>query len=208
LVCRLFAGGTPVLRTMLSPNEIASLSVLGKAVKPTTVDQSFVLCPHCQQHRAQVWGLDHGTWSVLKPMFPAADIPVLQLSMDYARPPAEHYALGQQLRALRERGVLIVGSGNVVHNLRAARRGTGINAAYEWANEFDVKVQELVKAGGLDALVAFQQWGPMAPLAHPTHEHYLPLLYAAGAALPTEMPRFFNTGFQSASISMRSMLWG
>ena len=91
---------------------------------------------------------------------------------------------------------------------RAARRGTGINAAYEWANEFDVKVQELVKAGGLDALVAFQQWGPMAPLAHPTHEHYLPLLYAAGAALPTEMPRFFNTGFQSASISMRSMLWG
>jgi 4,5-DOPA dioxygenase extradiol len=65
-----------------------------------------------------------------------------------------------------------------------------------------------VKAGRLDALVAFQQWGPMAPLAHPTHEHYLPLLYAAGAALPTEMPRFFNTGFQSASISMRSMLWG
>ena len=128
--------------------------------------------------------------------------------MDYARPAAEHYALGQQLRALRERGVLIVGSGNVVHNLRAARRGTGINAAYEWANEFDVKVQELVKAGRLDALVAFQQWGPMAPLAHPTHEHYLPLLYAAGAALPTEMPRFFNTGFQSASISMRSMLWG
>ena len=157
---------------------------------------------------AGAWGLDHGTWSVLKPMFPAADIPVLQLSMDYARPPAEHYALGQQLRALRERGVLIVGSGNVVHNLRAARRGTGINAAYEWANEFDFKVQELVKAGRLDALVAFQQWGPMAPLAHPTHEHYLPLLYAAGAALPTEMPRFFNTGFQSASISMRSMLWG
>ena len=64
------------------------------------------------------------------------------------------------------------------------------------------------QAGRLDALVAFQQWGPMAPLAHPTHEHYLPLLYAAGAALPTEMPRFFNTGFQSASISMRSMLWG
>ena len=67
--------------------------------------------------------------------------------------------------------------------------------------------QELVKAGRLDALVAFQQWGPMAPLAHPTHEHYLPLLYAAGAALPTEMPRFFNTGFQAASLSMRSMLW-
>lgn len=155
------------------------------------------------------WGLDHGTWSVLKPMFPAADIPVLQLSMDYGRPPAEHYALGQQLRSLRERGVLIVGSGNVVHNLRAVRRGTGINAAYEWANEFDFQVQERVKHGRLDALAQFQQWGGQgAQLAHPTHEHYLPLLYAAGAALPTEMPRFFNTGFQSASISMRSMLWG
>jgi 4,5-DOPA dioxygenase extradiol len=75
------------------------------------------------------WGLDHGAWSVLKPMFPKADIRVVQLSMDYARPPAEHYALGQQLKGLRERGVLIVGSGNIVHNLRATRRGTPANQA-------------------------------------------------------------------------------
>ncbi len=154
------------------------------------------------------WGLDHGTWSVLQPMFPKADIPVLQLSMDYARAPAEHYALGQQLQKLRDRGVLIVGSGNIVHNLRATRRGTGPNEAYDWAVEFDAVVQDQIKKGQLDALSRFQALGPVAQQAHPTHEHYLPLLYAAGAARTDEMPRFFNTGFQSASISMRSVLWG
>jgi 4,5-DOPA dioxygenase extradiol len=154
------------------------------------------------------WGLDHGTWSVLKPMFPLAHIPVLQLSMDYSRPPAEHYALGQQLKALRERGVLIVGSGNVVHNLRVSRRGTPANEAYDWAAEFDTVVQEQIKKGQLGALQDFLNLGPLARQAHPTHEHYLPLLYAAGAVLPSEMPRFFNTGYQSASISMRSVLWG
>lgn len=154
------------------------------------------------------WGLDHGTWSVLKPMFPKADIPVIQLSMDYSRAPAEHYALGQQLQPLRERGVLIVGSGNIVHNLRATRRGTGPSEAYDWASEFDTVVQDQIKKGQLDALAQFQKLGAVAQQAHPTHEHYLPLLYAAGAAQASEMPRFFNAGFQSASISMRSVLWG
>jgi len=154
------------------------------------------------------WGLDHGTWSVLKPMFPRAQIPVMQLSMDYSRSPAEHYALGQQLQGLRKRGVLIVGSGNVVHNLRAVRRGTAANEAYDWAAEFDTVVQEQIKKGQLAALQDFQKLGAVAQQSHPTHEHYLPLLYAAGAARPSEMPRFFNTGYQSASISMRSVLWG
>nr|WP_156909495.1 4,5-DOPA dioxygenase extradiol [Ottowia thiooxydans] len=154
------------------------------------------------------WGLDHGTWSTLKPMFPKADIPVVQLSMDYDRSPAEHYALGQQLQKLRDRGVLIVGSGNIVHNLRATRRGAGQQEAYDWASEFDTVVQDQIKKGQLGALADFQKLGQVARLSHPTHEHYLPLLYAAGAARATEMPRFFNTGFQSASISMRSVVWG
>jgi 4,5-DOPA dioxygenase extradiol len=156
----------------------------------------------------QEWGYDHGTWSVLKPMFPKANIPVLQLSMDYSRAPSEHYALGQQLQKLRERGVLIVGSGNIVHNLRASRRGSAANEAYDWAGEFDGVVQEQIKKGQLDTLQNFQRLGVVAQQAHPTHEHYLPLLYAAGAARADEMPRFFNTGYQSASISMRSVLWG
>ena len=135
-------------------------------------------------------------------------LPALQLSMDYSRPPAEHYALGQQLQRLRERGVLIVGSGNIVHNLRATRRGTAANEAYDWATEFDTVVQDQIKKGQLAALPNFMGLDAVAKQAHPTHEHYLPLLYAAGAVQPSEMPRFFNTGYQSASISMRSVLWG
>ncbi|WP_368922002.1 4,5-DOPA dioxygenase extradiol [Comamonas aquatica] len=154
------------------------------------------------------WGLDHGTWSVLKPMFPQADIPVIQLSIDYSRPPAEHFAIGQQLRALRERGVLIVGSGNVVHNLRATRPTPSPLQAYDWAIEFDRMVSERVGRGDLAGLRDFQQLGAVAQMAHPTYDHYLPLLYAAGAVDPKEAVQFFNADFQRAAISMRSMLWG
>ena len=157
---------------------------------------------------ASEWGLDHGTWSVLKPMFPRADIPVLQLSMDYSRAPSEHYALGQQLRALRKRGVLIVGSGNIVHNLRALRRDVADNQAYDWAQAFDAAIQQQIAKGQLDALQKFQSLGDIARLSHPTYDHFLPLFYAAGAAAPDEVPLFFNTGFQASSISMRSVLWG
>ena len=154
------------------------------------------------------WGYDHGTWSVLKPMFPKADIPVPQLSMDYGRPPAEHYALGQQLKGLRERGVLIVGSGNIVHNLRASQRGATPNQAYDWALDFDARVAAQLEKGDLDALAGFQKFGNLAQLAHPSHDHYLPLLHAAGAADAKEPVRFFNTNYQSGSISMRSVVWG
>jgi 4,5-DOPA dioxygenase extradiol len=154
------------------------------------------------------WGLDHGAWSVLKPMFPAADIPVIQLSMDYARPPAEHVALGRQLKGLRERGVLIVGSGNVVHNLPVMRPDAPAAQAYDWAIEFDSRIARFLEEGDLSGLADFQKLGPVARLAHPTYDHYLPLLYAAAAVDPTEPPRFFNTAFQAASISMRSAVWG
>ena len=157
---------------------------------------------------SQEWGLDHGTWSVLKPMFPKADIAVLQLSLDYDRPPAEHFALGQQLRGLRDRGVLIVGSGNSVHNLRAARFGASTLQAYDWALEFDKVTAESIAQGRLEALAQFQSLGQVARMAHPSHDHYLPLLHAAGAVDPGEQPRFFNTDFQAASISMRSVVWG
>jgi len=154
------------------------------------------------------WGYDHGTWSVLKPMFPQADIPVIQLSMDYSRPPAEHYALGRQLRGLRERGVLIVGSGNIVHNLRMTRRGSSAIQAYDWAIEFDRVVAGQLQDGQLGALSGFQKLGTVAQMAHPTWDHYLPLLHAAGAADAKEPVRFFNANYQSASISMRSVVWG
>lgn len=155
----------------------------------------------------QEWGLDHGTWSVLKPMFPKADIPVIQLSMDYQSPPAEHYALGQQLRGLRDHGVLIVGSGNIVHNLRTMQRSAASNQAYDWALEFDRTIAGHLQSGNLAALQDFQTLGAVAQQAHPTHEHFLPLLYAAGTVNANEPPQFFNASFQAASISMRSVIW-
>lgn len=154
------------------------------------------------------WGLDHGAWSVLKPMFPKADIPVIQLSMDYSRPPEEHYALAQQLKALRQRGVLIVGSGNIVHNLRQMQRGAAASQAYDWALEFDQTIGGYMQQGNLKALQNFQKLGSVAKMAHPTHEHFLPLLYAAGAVDAGEPMRFFNTSYQMGSISMRSAVWG
>lgn len=154
------------------------------------------------------WGLDHGAWSVLKPMFPDASIPVIQLSMDYRRPAAEHFAVGRQLAQLRERGVLLVGSGNIVHNLRTMRRDASDHQAYDWAIEFDRITGEHIQQGRLEALNDFQQLGALTQMAHPSWEHYLPLLYTAGAAADGEEPRFFNDGFQGASISMRSVVWG
>ena len=154
------------------------------------------------------WGLDHGTWSVLKPMFPDADIPVIQLSMDYGRAPQDHYALAQQLKSLRNRGVLIVGSGNIVHNLSRMQRGAAGNEAFDWALEFDQTIGGYLQQANLAAWQNFQKLGSLALIAHPTYEHYLPLLYAAGAVDSNEKMRFFNTTFQAGSISMRSVVWG
>lgn len=174
--------------------EISRLLMQPGSVKPIGLDQE--------------WGLDHGTWSVIKPMFPAADIPVVQLSMDYGRPAAEHFALGQQLRDLRDQGVLIVGSGNVVHNLRAARFGVPANQAYDWAIEFDKVVADQVASGNLKALADFQKLGALATQAHPSYDHYLPILYSAGAVHAGEAVKSFNTNYQAASIAMRSFIWG
>jgi 4,5-DOPA dioxygenase extradiol len=154
------------------------------------------------------WGLDHGAWAVLKPMFPQADVPVIQLSMDYSRAPQEHFELAGQLRGLRDRGVLILGSGNTVHNLRMMQRQAPNDQAYDWTVEFDQTVAEWIAQGQLERLARFLELGSLAQMAQPSHEHFLPLLYAAAAAHPGEAPRFFNEDFQGASIAMRSVIWG
>jgi 4,5-DOPA dioxygenase extradiol len=154
------------------------------------------------------WGLDHGAWAVIQPMFPAATIPVMQLSMDYSRPPVEHLAMGQQLRALREQGVLIVGSGNIVHNLRAMVRTAPDHQATDWALEFDALTARHITRGDPAGLANFLSLGALTKAAHPTHDHYLPLLHAAGAVHEGEAPHFFNEGFQMGAISMRSVVWG
>ncbi|MFZ2739721.1 MAG: 4,5-DOPA dioxygenase extradiol [Burkholderiaceae bacterium] len=156
----------------------------------------------------QDWGFDHGCWGVLKPMFPQADIAVIQLSMDYQQDPAVHYALAKQLRPLREQGVLIVASGNFVHNLRLMQRSAPNSQAFDWTREFDQIMAQHISEGRLDALQNFRQHGQLADLAHPTWEHFLPLLYAAGAVESGETVQFFNDSFQAASTSMRSVVWG
>lgn len=153
----------------------------------------------------QEWGLDHGTWSVLKRMFPRADVPVVQLSLDQAQGPAFHYQLGCKLRPLRNRGVLILGSGNIVHNLGIIDWEGG---AYDWAEEFDEKVRQLIVAGDHDPLIDYERLGRPARLAVPTNEHYLPLLYALGLQEPGETPSFFAEGITLGSISMRSFRLG
>ena len=154
------------------------------------------------------WGLDHGAWSVLKPMFPQADIPVIQLSMDYSRPASEHLAVGQQLKALRHWGVLIVCSGNVVHNLRSLQPDAAPNQAFEWALAFDQAITRQLESGQPQEVQNFKNLGAVAQQSHPSVEHFLPMLYAAGAVDADEKPVFFNTDYAMASIAMRSVVWG
>ena len=153
------------------------------------------------------WGFDHGTWVVLKHMFPKADIPVLQLSIDYSRPPAFHYEVGRQLQALRSKGVLILGSGNLVHNLRM--RTSSDMKPHPWAIEFDRTIADAVMNGNHRPAVDFLKMGSVASMAHPTYDHYLPLLYCLGAHGGGDASvKSFCDGFQEPSISMRSFELG
>ena len=152
------------------------------------------------------WGFDHGTWLVLKYMYPRADIPVLQLSIDFSRPPAFHYDLAQKLRGLRSKGILVLGSGNVVHNLRE-RGGTGITEQpRDWAIEFDQRINTAVMKGDHSPAVNFQSMGTLAQMAHPSYDHFLPLLYILGIANPGGSVRTFCEGFQWPGISMRGYI--
>jgi 4,5-DOPA dioxygenase extradiol len=149
------------------------------------------------------WGLDHGTWSVLVNMYPQADVPVLQMSLDYYLPPLRQYQIGRELRALRGEGILILGSGNLVHNLMALDFGA---APYGWALEFDAFVEHALAARDDDALIQYARQ-KTARLAHPTYDHYLPLLYVLGAS-EWETPRQFNGGIFAGSVGMRCAVFG
>jgi 4,5-DOPA dioxygenase extradiol len=150
------------------------------------------------------WGIDHGAWTVLRHLYPAADVPVVQLSLDMSKPPAYHYRLGQALRGLLKDNLLIVGSGNLVHNLSLIAWEE--NAAVpRWAREMDEKLKDLLSAGDHDALVAYPHAGLHAAQGIPTQDHYLPLLYILGLQTPQQKVKFIYEGMQNASISMRSL---
>jgi 4,5-DOPA dioxygenase extradiol len=151
------------------------------------------------------WGFDHATWVVLKYMFPKADIPVIQLSIDFSRPPAFHYELGKYLQALRTRGVLILGSGNMVHNL-SKRPNTNNNQPYDWAVEFDETMTAHINEGNHQGVVDFLKLGSMATLAHPSYDHFLPILYCLGVKTKDDNVSSFSGNFQWPAVSMRSFV--
>lgn len=156
------------------------------------------------------WGLDHGTWSVLKWMVPRADIPVIQLSIDDRLEMRAHLELGRALAPLREEGVLILGSGNVTHNLADAgrRRQLGSDEAPDWAVRFDDTVRQVAEEHDAERLLGLWPDSEDGRLAHPTPDHFIPLLYAFGAAAPEDPVAFPIAGFSIGSLSMRSIRWG
>jgi len=149
------------------------------------------------------WGLDHGTWAVLKRMFPEAEVPVVQLSLDRQATFGQQHTLAQKLAPLREKGVLVLGSGNIVHNLMMADPSA---EAYDWANAFDEKVKGLILKGDHRALIHYERLGEAARLSIPTNEHYLPMLYILALKQKDDSVRFFGEGIALASVSMRSFV--
>ncbi len=150
------------------------------------------------------WGLDHGTWSVLLPMYPEADIPVLQLSIDYSKPPKYHYELAKQLKELRQKGVLIMGSGNIVHNLGMIDFEN--KTRFDWAYEFDEKIKGFIDSGDHESVIRYDKLGTIARYAVPTNDHYLPLMYTIGLQDKKDHISYFNDKMDAGSISMRSIL--
>jgi len=155
------------------------------------------------------WGLDHGTWTIVRHMYPDAQIPVLQLSIDYTKPAQYHYDLAKELYALRKKGVLIIGSGNIVHNLRmAAWDKLNEDYAYDWARQINEQFKTLISEGDHKALINYASLGKEALMAIPTPEHYLPLLYTLGLKTNKDGISFFNDQAVGGSLTMTSVKLG
>jgi 4,5-DOPA dioxygenase extradiol len=157
------------------------------------------------------WGLDHASWAVLRHIYPKADVPVFELSLDYfpgtfdEKPVRHHYELAGKLAKIREQGVLVMGSGNAVHNLRMIDFENAGATPYEWASSFDDKLRENLLSGADERIIDYRTM-PGGDLAVPTLDHYLPMIYALGMRQPGESLEFIHEGFQNRSISMRSFI--
>jgi len=154
------------------------------------------------------WGLDHGTWSVLRHVYPAADVPIVQLSIDETQPASFHFDVAKRLVPLRDEGVLIVGSGNLVHNLHTYAWGKHMPEPYDWAVSFESKARELMLGGDVKALIDYEKLGRDAVLSIPTPDHYLPLLYVLAAQQAHEQVTFPVEGVDGGSVSMLAVRIG
>lgn len=158
----------------------------------------------------QKWGLDHGCWSVVKHLYPAADVPVIQMSLDYYQAPQFHYELGKELAALRKKGILIVGSGNMVHNLQrvAWNKLNEAGYGYDWALEANDKMKAFIEQGDHQQLISYKSQGKAFDLSIPTPEHFLPLLYILALQGKDEKPEIFNDQAIAGSLTMTSVKIG
>lgn len=152
------------------------------------------------------WGIDHGTWSVLVHMYPDRDIPVFQISVDANASPEEHYKIGEELKSLRNQGVLIFGTGNVVHNLGMVDWNKG-NKGFDWAYRFDEYVYENIINKNYDKILKFREQGDIASLSVPTPDHFYPLLYTLGASDESDKVSVYNKSGELGSLTMTSYLW-
>jgi len=154
------------------------------------------------------WGFDHGNWTIMKHLYPKADIPVFQLSIDYNQPMGYHFELASQLRSLREKGILIIGSGNITHNLRNLDFSAIAAKPFDWDIEFDQKLKKWIDEGDYKNLIAYKESGASAKLAVPEPSHYFPLIYSLALRDNRDSIRYFNDIFQYGSLSMRSVIIG
>ncbi len=154
------------------------------------------------------WGLDHGTWSVLRHLYPEADVPVVQLSINASQPAQFHFDIGQVLAPLRNENILILGSGNLVHNLRRYDWGRTKTEPFDWAARFEQQARELIIANDVGPLIDYESLGPDAGLSIPTPEHYLPLLYILGSQSDSDVVSFPVDGIEGKSISMLAVQVG
>jgi 4,5-DOPA dioxygenase extradiol len=155
------------------------------------------------------WGLDHGAWSVIKHLYPDADVPVIEMSIDYYKTSQDHYELAKELKSLRKKGVLIIGSGNMVHNLRlVAWDKLSAEYGFDWALEASAKMKSFILTGDHQSLINYESQGRSFELSIPTPEHYLPLLYALGLKDEDEKVVLFNDKPVAGALSMTSVMIG
>ena len=191
------------------PPELFAVQYPAKASPELAKATSELLLPEIV-HEDHSWGLDHGAWSVIRHLYPKADIPVIQLSIDYTKPAQYHFDLAKKLQKLREKGVLIIGSGNIVHNLRMVdfRNINTIGYGYDWAIEAREKTNNWLLDGDFQQLIDYQKQGNALQLAIPTPDHYLPLLYTLGLKEKSENLSLFNNELIAGSLSMTSVRIG
>jgi len=190
------------------PNELFAVQYPAPG-SPDLAKQTKALITKTEVGLDEKWGLDHGAWSVIKHLYPNADIPVIQMSIDYSQTPQYHYELAQQIKSLREKGVLVIGSGNMVHNLgKVEWRRLNDTFGYDWAIEANDKMKKFILDGNHQELINFRSQGKAFDLAIPTPEHYLPLLYTLALQDKNEAVKLFNDKAVAGALTMTSLKIG